>query len=73
MKTERKIEIIQGQKKLTKREPNIEHLTESDIIQMIQENSMSDKNMLNILQKIRKKFGTKFVAKNIARKLKERK
>ena len=56
-----------------KHEPNIGHLKESDIIQMIQENSMSDKNMLNILQKIRKKFGTKFVAKNIARKRKERK
>ena len=48
-------------------------LTEGDVVEMLVDNSLPDLVMLNVLKKLRQKWGMKIVVKNIRRKLIERK
>ena len=70
--------MVQGKsqiiKNLVKRNPdmfgtNKDKLSENDIIELITDNNLSDRNILRILQKLRRTFGNKVITKNIAKKL----
>ena len=48
-------------------------LSEDEVIELIKDNNLSDKQVLNICQLLRQKWGRKVITSNIAEKLVKRK